>query len=629
MNAARPDRRILIAVVALVLGVYVLGALWFAQTRSIWSPDCGARLVQIQSILQHPPQWWITYPGAGLDPQHENSPLSFYEHNHDGKTYVFYSFLYALLNAPLFQAFGYFGLAILSIVGGVGSVLATHALAVRLRLRMPLVPAIAMGLATPLALYSVVFWDHALLTALGTVVVVLALRGAATNRGAYWLAAGAVLGAGLWLHEILAPYVPALLLGAWWLRSRHSWAKHSGLFLAGVLLFAVPLLLLNSQVYGTPLGPHMANNRLGTANSIGKLLLDPGEWAPGALYTLIGWGNTNPAFTWQLKQWLAKPWPVFQQEITASLWMGLPLLGWLVLGVTGWWRRWWPLTLLALGGLVANSVWVLRHDDWPHSPFLACPLLLLGFCAPIRRERSEEDPSSGFDRQAAQAVVLICLFYTVVNLLKPTLGGTEWGSRHLLSVYPCLVVLGWAALEPLLPQGTAGERSPGAGWLLGVAGAMAALSVLILGHGMFVVRGMHQNNRALADAVALLPDDVVVCSSWWAPMNGAPSYYDKKLVFADQTHPAPALFERMAAQGVRSYSLLGFSAWDLSRFSAPSGYMPVYGTDRKLPLGLATGRYTRVDEMPPAAPAASPTAPGTGDDLPPPVDIRPGAAGNR
>ncbi|MCC2672930.1 MAG: hypothetical protein K0Q72_5402 [Armatimonadetes bacterium] len=395
--------------------------------------------------------------------------------------------------------------------------------------------------------------------------------------------------------------MPALLLGAWWLRRRHTWTRNSGLLVAGVLLFAVPLLLFNARVYGSPLGPHMANNRLGSAGSIGKLLLDPSEWGPGALYTLIGWGNTNPAFTWQLKAWLANPWPQFQHEIKASLWMSVPLLGWLVLGITGGWRRWWPVTLVVELGLIANSVWLLHDPDAPEQP----------------------------DRRPLQAVILITLFYTVVNLLKPTLGGTEWGSRHLLSVYPALLVLGWSALEPLLPAKSGDRWRPEARPLLGAVGVLTLLSALILGHGLMVVRGMHENNRDLADALEKIPDEVVVCSSWWAPMNAAPAYYRKKLLFAgDPEHPAPPLFQRMARQGVQSYTLVGYGPWDLSNFAAPAGYMPVTGANQQVPLGLVTNRFTLVGEMPPAAPeppAPETPAPGAGGELPPSMDIRPGA----
>jgi len=614
----KPRRAMLLPVLLGVLAVYLCGAVWFAQPRSVWSPDCGARLVQIQSILQHPPEWWITYPAENLDPQHQNSPLSFYESSHGGRQYVFYSFVFALLTAPLFSAFGYLGLALLPVLGGVGTVAATYLLARRLGARYPVAPALLLGLVTPVALYSVVFWDHAVLAAIATGALYLVVVGAETNRGRLWLAAGLLLGAGVWLHEILAPYLPALVVGGWWLRGRHSGLRNGALLIAGFLLFVVPLAWVNAKVYGSPLGPHLSNNRLGSGNEIASFLLKPDEWGPGALYTLFGWGDTSPGFTWQLKEWLVNPGAKFQRELTASAWMAVPILVWMVLGATGWWRRSWPLTCATVLGLCASAVWVLRHPDWPHSPFLACPLLLVAFCAPLRREApsSEATVTAADDsaRLGIQAVAMVTLLYTLINLLKPTLGGTEWGSRHLLSIYPALIVIGWLGLERLLPA-TGEAWRPGARPILSACAVLAAFSLALLVHGSLVVHRMHVNNRAMADTITGALDDVVVSTSWWAPMNGAPSYYDKRVVYAgDPEHPAPPLFQRLKEQGVQSYTLIGFHTRDLWAYSSPVGYMPMPGSDRHVSLGLVSARYVLMAPKP-SAPVQQ--APPTDSGLPP------------
>lgn len=603
----KPRRPLLLPVTLAVLAVYIGGALWFAQARSVWSPDCGARLLQIQSILQHPPDWWISYPAESLDPDHRNSPLSFYESSHGGQHYVFYSFVFALLSAPLFSALGYFGLAVLPILGAAATVAATYALAGRLGARYPAAPALLLGLFTPLALYGMVFWDHAMLAGIATGALWLTVVGAESNRGRLWLAAGLLLGAGVWLHEILAPYLPALLAGGWWLRKRHGWVRNSALLIGGFLLLVVPLALVNARVYGSPLGPHLSNNRLGSGGEIAGFLMRPDEWGPGALYTLFGWGDSSPGFTWQLKEWLVKPNDRFRSELQASTWMAFPILAWAVLGLSGWWRRCWPAAWGAVIGLAASAVWVLRHPDWPHSPFLACPLLLLAFCAPFRREASGTATPEPADqaRPLLQAVLLVTLLYTLINLLKPTLGGTEWGSRHLLSIYPALVIAGWLAIERLLPTVT-GESRPEARPILAACAALAVLSLALLVHGARVVHGMHVNNRAMADTISATQDDVVVTTSWWAPMNAAPAYYGKKILYAgDLEHPAPPLFERMRDQGVKSYTLLGFHPRDLWAFSSQVGYLPVPGTDRRTPMGLTMARYRLLELAPqPESPAA-------------------------
>ena len=138
-------------------------------------------------------------------------------------------------------------------------------------------------------------------------VLLCALWGVEKDCWNAWLAAGVLLGAGLCVHEILAPYIPALLVMAWWLRQRHNWSRNGGFFLIGAMALVIPLLIVNARVYGSPAGPHLSNNKLGSADSIGKFLLSPVEWIEGILYTLFAWGDANPATTWQLRAWVAKP----------------------------------------------------------------------------------------------------------------------------------------------------------------------------------------------------------------------------------------------------------------------------------------------------------------------------------
>jgi hypothetical protein len=287
--------------------------------------------------------------------------------------------------------------------------------------------------------------------------------------------------------------------------------------------------------------------------------------------------------------------------------MAIPLILWVPLATTGLWRqaRWLATGVLLV--MAGSAWWVLTHNEWPHSPFYATPALALAFLAPLRRGEADEGDRR---RDLLQAVALVTLLYTFVTLLKPTLGGTEWGSRHLLSVLPALILLAWAAVEWMVRR----ERDP-AQPVLAAGAALLVLSVAILIHGMQVVHRMHANTRRLTDAVLRNPDEVIVTTVWWAPLNMAPAYPEKKLVFAgDVEHPAPQLFTRMRAQGVRTFSVLSYNPEDLMAFAIPVGYAPIEGATQELPLRLWTQRYALVAaptdaELPPPPP---------GDTLPPP-----------
>lgn len=593
------SRRALLAALALVFVAYAFGAYRIARTDSIWSPDCGARFIQVQSVLEHWPQWHVSYPAADLDPRHENSPLYFFEFNHAGRTYVFYSFLWALLSACLFRLFGFFGLVILPLLGGLGAALAVYGTARLLRLRHPVLPLLLVALATPLAVYSVVFWDHSVITGIAAAALYLGLRAVVTGRTQLWFGAGAVIGAGLWFHEILLPCIPALIVVAWWTRRKTPWLRAAAWLLLGTALLAVPLALVNQAVYGTPAGPHLSNNRMGSASSIAEFVLSPREWGPGAIYTLFFWGDTSPAFPWQLNDWLARPWPKFKQEMEASARMAIPVLLWIPLALSGGWRRrWiWPLSLLLFAGMIAGGVWVARHLEWAHSLFLASPLLVLAFAA----GRGEPDGSE--TRLLRQGIAVFAVVYLCLTLPKPTLGGTEWGARHLLVLVPALTLLASAAIENLLPKGR--NWQPGARPLLGGIGLLIALSFWLQIHGFRIVERMHERNREIARAIADTPDQVIVGAEWWPALNGAPSYLGKKMLFAGDTeHPALPLLERMRGASVRSFTLISYAPqipiWtDALRYL---GYVPVANATRSVGWGLTMSRYLLLDLPAPRAP---------------------------
>ena len=89
----------------------------------------------------------------------------------------------------------------------------------------------------------------------------------------------------------------------------------------------------------------------------------------------------------------------------------------------------------------------------------------------------------------------------------------------------------------------------------------------------------------------------------------------KKLLFTgDAEHPAPQLFTRLRAQGVRTITVLGGQeVAPLVNFAMAVGYAPVEGTDQQQPFRLWTRRYALLaapldSELPPPPP---------GDTLPP------------
>jgi hypothetical protein len=593
-----------------ILALYVFLALQFAGMRSIWSPDCGARLIQVLSLQRHWPEWWITYPGEALDPNWQNSPLGFYEYHHDGRTYIFYSFLFALISGGLFRQLGYFGLAVLPILGGMTAALSSYGMARALRLRFPLVPMLLTALATPMLHYSVVFWDPAVTAGLATAALFAAVQAVKTGRAGLWTMSGMLVGLGLWFHEIILPLVPGLVLGAIYVYRRKALFP-AALVVIGVALLVLPLAAINTAVYGTPMGPHLHNNQLGSGTAILRQVTDPTFFGPGAFYTLFGWGFANPGYTWDLKQWILYR-PEVRHEMNVSLLMAVPIVLWAWLGLSGAWSRrgWWVVSLLLFAGMVADGVWVMLPETIPHSVFHACPVLALAFggYAALRGRNRTEGPAAASDpvRRLPGLIGLMAVVHTIVTVLSPALGGGEWGTRFLLISTPIMSLFAAAALEHVLPP-PGGVATPAA-WRPGTPGLLAGMAALLVttlivqGIGIDRVMGIHRANRRIADDLLKVPEPAVVSTAWWAALNAAPVWYDKQFFFAgDALHPAPALFSRMDRADVRGYVLLGASPLHLSDFARAAGYLPDEGSVRQTGMHLVLCRYWSPPPVDPTA----------------------------
>ena len=599
-----PERRgprfLLTAVVLLgILSVYLLGAHRLASTRSVWSPDSGARLIQVQSVADHWPDWSILYPAEALDPAHENSPLSFFEYRHEGRSYIVYSFLFALISAVFLGAFGFLGLALTPILGGLGTSLAVFGLSRQLRFRFPLAPMVLVALATPVALYSMVFWEHSLTTGLAAGALYFAVRAVSAGRSAFWFAAGATAGCSIWFHEVLVPYPFALALGAIWVHRRKA-ARPLVALLGGVALLVLPLAFLNNAIYGTPLGPHLVTVRLGSTTAALGYLLKPWEMTLGAFFTLFGWGDSNPQAAGALARMFADPSWSTRWELGVSLLMALPVLIWFGLATSTAWHRGWRrrLSILMFVGMLGSSTWVLLHPDPAHSLFLVAPFLALAFATPLRRTSDERDTS----RLARQLLAVVTAAYTLAVLFAPVLGGTEWGSRYLLATVPALVVLAWSAVERLLPEPGAratGSWEPGAKPLL-VGMALLVIAALALQfRGYRVIHNMHRQNRELADAVVQTRDPVILTGVWWIATAAAPVYPERQFLYygRDPSRTLTPLLERMRVDGVERFTWIGRSPPEIAEQATDAGYAPLVPTLTRAAYDLYRMQYVSFERL--------------------------------
>jgi hypothetical protein len=184
-------------VVVLVGLVYVVGARFSRPELAFWSPDSSIRYVQLVSLLrQRYEDVAAVYPGAWLDPEARFYPVSKgFAAPRDGKVYLLYPPFFPALVAPLFQAAGRAGLVIVPMVAGLATVWLSWRWLRQFGCWVAQFGTVLVGAGTPLIVYSVVFWDHSLVTALATAGLYLLSTGE-TSAGWRRLLAGIVLGIG-------------------------------------------------------------------------------------------------------------------------------------------------------------------------------------------------------------------------------------------------------------------------------------------------------------------------------------------------------------------------------------------------------------------------------------------------
>lgn len=200
---------------ALVLGIY-LAVLTRLPLDVFWHPDEGAKYMGMQAL-----RWdgglreALPYPGRKLDPSYR-----FYGGNNniyplpqrDGTIAFRWPILFPLLTRPLFDAFGIAGIYVVPVVcGWLVALLAGIWVYLFLPRAAPLAVLLA-GLATPIAFYSLCFFEHTLTTLLGCLgLTALVLRpGRLTSLVALLVLSGAAVA----LRAEMIAFAVALFL-AW------------------------------------------------------------------------------------------------------------------------------------------------------------------------------------------------------------------------------------------------------------------------------------------------------------------------------------------------------------------------------------------------------------------------------
>lgn len=483
--------RLLLALSLLCLGILYFGiTVYFASFRAFWSPDAGARFAMIRNWVAHGNLLRLDYPSRDIDPAGQISSLAYFEFHQPHGFCVMYPLLFPFLCGLAYRALGFAGLTVVPLCCGLGCLGVTYATARRLGLRSrPWLP-LVMGLATPLLLYSVVFWDHSALMLVAALTAYWMLRAVQDDSLRSAAAAGAFMGLGVWLHELfLALFAAAWLAALPLLKSRRRIA-------GGLLLGFLPVLLLwglfNGWVYGTPAGPHLGANVFQNSAdhpfSLGRIL-DRTGLTERAMAQLVGTAifdapsDLFPYYLLLACLLIVYSFAAWSDSILAGL---APVLG------------------LAAGATALYLVLGLHGRYTPAGLFEATPLLIPALGVPwyVRNPRAVVPSDEVFYAWLSRT----CWLWILFLLINPMLPGTDWGSRYLLSALPLLVLLSAHALE----HQWQGWRKRGRSILIISAAALVGISLVCQVLGLIWIHRSLVYGQELNARVRALPSPVLV-----------------------------------------------------------------------------------------------------------------------
>jgi len=478
--------RAFLGCMAILCLVYVIVAIWLSRIGAFWSPDCGARFAVIRGWIEHGSLIHWPYAGASIDPAGQIHPLAFFLFHQAHGWRAIYAPLFPLMSGVMYRLIGFGGLLVIPVACGLGTAWILAVMARRLELRCHAFVPLLIGLGTPVLIYSVVFWDHVVMILLTAVAGYGMLRALQESQPRFAVLAGAALGFGIWIHELMAAMFLAALLAAIPLLFQRSGRR----LVTGLIVGFVPLALLwmvgNKLIYGDFGGPHLMANMGGNIAdhpfSRSKILSVP-ELVNRIVTGLLGAAIHGVTIT----------------SAQIELFSLFVLFGFLlfayILATWSFENRCPPASIL---WLIAAGValYLGIRIQWANGLFQATPLFIAALAIPWDAKRGSEgcfadggrrteDGAEGTRREARGAgsartedggpgsggenglvgdsgpadasISPAALFYAwasraswvyiIIVLLNPVPSGADWGARFLLPVTPLLTILALHAFE--------------------------------------------------------------------------------------------------------------------------------------------------------------------------------------
>jgi hypothetical protein len=535
------SRHALYVVLLVCLVAQVVVGLMLVRLGGFWSPDSAVRFVQVESLLRsHYRDLAVPYPAQTIDPQGIYFPMGRWFHaGSAGRFYLSYLPYFSMASAFFYRLLGFPGLLVIPASGVLGTVWITYEVLRRRAPDLAWAGALAVGMASPVFIYGVVFWDHTLVVLLAA--GALALLCGEIDRApkiAFWrmTAAGALLGMGFWLRNEV--YLLVVAVAAAWLYAVPRARIRGALLLAcGAAVPALGLWALNTHLIGSPFGwkgNDLIATRVGGAASL----------ASGGAHAAVWLGEKMGNAYYQL----ASPdyYAFNPSAVAAGLAMTVALLlsgGLLRMGVRRQSRG--MLVAGAIAG-VGTGLLILSSRTVVSGLLPAAPIVALAFLT---------SPVAPWERLLWGASAVFCAEVIVTG----THGGMQWGPRYLLPILPPLIWLAAAAVA------RARAAAPSLWPSLRLAAAtLAAVSLLLQAAGVDQVVQASARNARINGWLRGVSAQIIITPLEWLTLGAGGVYFEKDLMLVQTQEALSVLVQHLAQQHVTRWAYVPFSGLTFS-----------------------------------------------------------------
>ncbi len=509
--------------VTLILVTFYLA---FAAARPVgtfWSLDEGGKFLHLQNMIRTGSiSGPLLYPGAEIDGELRFVPLLYYARG-DSQIYSWWPVGFSVVTLPVYRLLGWMGLYIVpAFAGGLSALCA--GLLVRQSIPQPeclsVFAALITGLATPIAFYSSMFWEHTLATACLLLAVIAITRAWTKQQIGLIVVAGILSSVGSFFRTEIVGLAAGL--GLVLLLRRWRW----GFIYGGIFFVAsIPWLIFNDQMMG-----HFISR----------------QWVPGAN------SLNSPMFTGiqQSGKWFLPHLLLNAPRIAAFEFAPMTLIVGTLLVVsaiiTPFITRLRPVAYLAYLGIVAISgATVLSQAGYRsvHGLVLIAPQIVF---VPWLYTRSHRRSDSVFPDLLLGVIVVFGGVFA--SRAWTAAGGQQWGPRYLLTLYPLLVAAAVIGIHQAWPQLKQRYQV-----------VLLALFILctLIGLG-FEVRGAHASLRTTtyyaetSKALRTLGQTLIITDCTWLPMVIPELYWQGNVFSVRGTDQLAAWRGDAAAIGVSS-----------------------------------------------------------------------------